>query len=94
MNQDTQEDIQAVENKLMDVLWSLRTILPVSDTKDIHSLVNKDELGTAVEMLICVLCEDEIPVPSEDLQKLQWITKILRLTDSIGMVKNIRVKYS
>jgi hypothetical protein len=94
MNQETEVDIQVIEQKIMDLLWSLRHALPQADIKDIQTLLGQNDFSPAVETLICILCEDEIPVPSEDIHKLQWLTKILKLSDAINMVKNIRVEFS
>ena len=94
MDQDTEKEIQAIEGKLTDVLWSLRHVLPKADTKDIQSLINQNDLISALETLVCILCEDEVPVPSEDLHRLQWLSKIMQLSDTMGMVKNLRVEFT
>ena len=94
MNQETEVDIQVIEQKIMDLLWSLRHALPQADTKDIQTLLDQNDYSPAIETLVCVLCEDEIPVPSEDIHRLQWLSKIMQLTDTMGMVKNLRVEFS
>lgn len=94
MSQDTQEDTHVIKDKLMGVLWSLRDVLPESDTKDVKAFINNNEYRVAFETLVCVLNEDDIAVPSANLHVLNWIATMMKLPSMIGMVNHIRVEFS
>jgi|SaaInlStandDraft_1057018.scaffolds.fasta_scaffold391202_2 hypothetical protein len=94
MNHDDPQFYKNVKDKMMDVLWSLRKALPTSDAKDIQTCVDDENYKDAFEMLVCVLCEDGIAVPSTSLNHLKWIGTAMGLNESMGMVKNLQVEFS
>jgi hypothetical protein len=94
MNQDAPEHYQELEDKLMDVLWSLRYTLPQSDAKEIRSFVDRNDFKVAFETLACVLSEDDTAVTSDDLLKLKWLGTSMRLADALGMINNLRIEFN
>lgn len=78
----------------MDVLWSLRKTLPTSDAKDIEFHIEQENYKDAFDMLVSILCEDDIAVPSASLNHLKWVGNVMGFTESMGMVKNLQVEFS
>ena len=94
MNQEVEAYHKLLEDKLLDVLWSLRNTLPHSDAKEIQSFVERKEFKAAFELLVYVLNEDEIPVSSNALQKLQWLSTEMMLPGAKGIVNNLPIEFT